>query len=273
MMRRAFSVAIVLGAVLALVGVGTAGAAARDVARITGVHTSGGPLHVDDTFTIDVSARDRGANDYAVSFFEVPPGVTSLGQTCRGTQTDSPSPDVPSCEYDSFTTTTATVTHTLGLFRVESTPTDRIRIKVCAQSLSGSQATPDCRRVTIRAVEDRARILDVRTPARPVHVGQIFTIEILARDLGSTNYSVGFDHGLPAGVTLIDETCQGMGGADTPDCEYPAFGVTTSTITHTIGYFQADATTAAHINIDVCTFSFSTPPPKSDCRTVSIRVR
>ena len=272
-MRKAFVVAVVFAAVVALLGVGTAEAATSDVPELIHVRTSARAVRVGDLFRIDVAARNRQGDDYAVGFPNIPAGVTLVNEVCRA-GSGGPSPDTPDCEYSGY----RAITHTTGFFQADATVPRRIHIDVCTQSLSATPAPPDCRRVSfrVRQFRDVAHIVRVRTSSRVVHPGGVvtFTLDVAARDRGSNDYYVNFA-GIPPGVNEYN-TCRGKQAdtpsADGPFCEYDAFTTTTSTTTHTVGHFEADATVPRLISIDVCAQSFNNPAAQPECRRIAVRL-
>ena len=272
-MRKAFVVAVVFAAVVALLGVGAAEAAAPDVPELIHVRASAHAVHSGDLFTIDVVARNRSGDDYAVGFRNIPAGVTLVNEVCRA-GSGGPSPDTPDCEYSGYRART----YTTGVFEADATVPRRIHIDVCTQSLSATPATPDCRRVSfrVRQFRDVAHIMQVRTSNPAVHASGLvtFTLDVAARDRGSNDYYVNFA-GLPQGVSEFN-TCRGKQAdnpsADGPFCEYDAFTTTTSTTTHTVGHFEADATVPRLISIDVCAQSFNNPSSQPECRQVAVRL-
>ena len=130
--------------------------AARDTARLARVAVSSRMLHPGEVVTIDAAARDRGSNDYAVSYAWDVAKVDLIEETCAGSVVGSPSPDTPACEYDDVTTTTRAVTHTTGRFQVATTATGRFSVTVCAASMSNPPVPfPDggsCRTLRFRVV-------------------------------------------------------------------------------------------------------------------------
>src|SRR6478735_4293934 len=157
-MRKVFVVAVVFAAVVALLGTGTAEAAARDVPQLIHVRASTHAVHVGDLFTIDVAARNRQGDDYAVGFPDIPAGVTLVDEVCRA-GSGGPSPDTPDCEYSGY----RAITHTTGFFQADATAPRHVHIDVCTQSLSATPSKPDCRRVSfrVRHSSDFAHIVQV----------------------------------------------------------------------------------------------------------------
>jgi len=272
-MRKAFVVAVVFAAVVALLGVGTAEAATRGVPRLIHVRASAHRVHGGDLFTIAVAARNRSGGDYAVGFPNIPAGVTLVDEVCRA-GSGGPSPDTPDCEYSGY----RAITHTTGVFEADATVSGRIHIDVCTQSLDANPPKPACGGVSFRVLQfgDVAHIVSVTTSSLTAHPGGLvtFTLDVAARDRGSNDYYVNFA-GIPAGVNEFN-TCQGKQAdtpsADGPFCEYDAFTTTTSTITHTVGHFEADATVPRLISIDVCAQSFNNPSSQPECRRISVRL-
>jgi hypothetical protein len=137
-MRAVVRTAIVLAAgvpAAAGLGIGSAGAAG-DVARLGAVSVSAKTLHPGDVVTIDAAARDKGSNEYTVTFISLTTKVDLVAETCSGTTVGSPSPDTPACEYGNATTTTRTTTHTTGEFRVAADASGTFDVTVCAASMS-----------------------------------------------------------------------------------------------------------------------------------------
>jgi hypothetical protein len=143
MRRMLVAVAVVIGSALAM-SVG-AGASAPDVARIAGTRVSRHHVDVGSAIRLGAAAVDRGSNDYEVDFRFPDAAVDLVAQRCIGAAGRGPSPDTPFCEYDDYTTTTRTVTHTIGVFVVKPGAPRVFRIEVCAASFTSPPAVPDCR--------------------------------------------------------------------------------------------------------------------------------
>jgi hypothetical protein len=141
--RTIAALALGLVTILALgaVTVRQAGAATSDP-HLTRVSVAAKTVHPGDVLTIDAAAKDLRSNDYTVYFAFDTASADMVRETCAGNLVGSPSPDTPACEYDDFTTTTRTTTHTSGYFLVASGASRTFSITVCAESMSGGPAKP-----------------------------------------------------------------------------------------------------------------------------------
>lgn len=264
-------VAVAFAAATLVTGVGPAGAAPRHDPRIIDIRVPRHAVHAGDIFKIEVAARNRSGNDYAVGFANIPSGVNLVDERCRA-GSGGPSPDTPDCEYAGYTR----ITHTTGLFVADATAPRHVHLDVCTQPLTGPSTPPTCKTVSIRirAAEDVARLVSVHRSAVTVHPGgeSTFTIEVAARDRGGDDYWVAFV-GIPQGVDLRN-TCRGtqsnLPSPDGPYCEYDLLTTTTATTTHMVGYFRADGTAPRRLAIEVCAKSFQNEAQQPDCRMVSI---
>jgi hypothetical protein len=139
---------VILGtATLLVMGAHIAPAAASSPDRPTVTSISVSPTHpqVGDTVTVDAKAFDHGSVDYFVYILSSTP-LQVTGMTCIGTPA-GPSPDGPSCEYDSNTTTTRAMTDTILTFLAD-TPGD-LEITACAVIAGDPPETGDCRTVDV----------------------------------------------------------------------------------------------------------------------------
>ena len=122
--------------------IGPAAASPPDRPNLTSVTVTPAHPHVGDTVTVDAKAFNHGGVDYFVYML----APTFAAMTCIGTPW-GPSPDTPACEYDSNTTTTRSMTHTILTFEAEA-PGDT-EIAACVVPAGDPPETGDCRTVVV----------------------------------------------------------------------------------------------------------------------------
>lgn len=143
--RRLVALALGVTTALTLGSAVSSTAAVRDHARVEDVLTTGS--RVGRFVGMSVTASDRVFEDYGVTFSFDLGKVDLVSETCAAPN-ETPSPDTPSCEYDTPTGRTLTT----GTFIVQPGATGSFAIRACAKAFSTGTAPADCvtRRFRIR---------------------------------------------------------------------------------------------------------------------------
>jgi hypothetical protein len=114
---------------------------------------------------------------------------------------------------------------------------------------------------------DVARIIRMKASAKTLRVGQTFSLDTRARDVGSTEYFVIFLADWSELNLTSAFTCESMQpnspSSDGPQCEYDSYTTRKHRATHTTGTFQVDASTPKTFSITACAASFTNPPNPS----------